>query len=120
MKTTVTIEGKMWIDKGDIDNFVFDCLDSTEARKMIDTNLKFSFSVEQNALVVTDQFDNLLHHIDAPVWWAWINEEHKTKAGLTDYEISYGVPKMIGACMLITFAGGMSNRTRLSDRTIAQ
>ena len=94
----ITAEGTLWIDLAD----VFAWLTNLGVRT--DGATGILFSIENDALQIQFQ-DNSVAEVDAPEFWAWVIDNH-FPAGMARYETLFGVPKVQGPDLTVTFAVG--------------
>ena len=101
---SVTAEGTLWIDLVD----VYRWLESRGALPEGSSGIRFS--VENDALVVECR-DTEPVEVDAAEFWTWILDKQLPK-GLNHFETVFGVPKMQGPDLVITFAASSDSDPR--------
>lgn len=92
----VTAEGKLWIDLVDVYGWLEERGIATEESSGV------RFSVENDALVLIRDGKDAAK-VDAAEFWTWVIDKHLPK-GIAHYETVFGVPKVDGPDLVITFA----------------
>lgn len=94
----ITAEGTLWIELVDVYSWLEDRGTATEGCEGI------SFSVPNDALRVRFEKSTMVE-IDAAEFWTWVIDKQLPK-GIAHYETVFGVPKVNGQDLVITFAAG--------------
>lgn len=94
----ISLTGEMSIDMSDVWVFVYKTIPG-----LSDAPGNVVFSVEEQALVITQGSET--SYIDGADFWAWIFNEQFPE-GMADLEKVFGVPRVVGNEMKITFAAG--------------
>lgn len=92
----ITLEGKLWIDLADV--YVWVESRGTSVERI--TGVRFD--IDCDALVLLSDDKDALE-IDAAEFWTWIfNKQLPT--GVAGYETVFGVPKVEGSDLVVSFA----------------
>lgn len=94
----VTCSGEMLIDMTDVWVWIYKTLPG-----LSDFPADVCFSVEEEALRITQGDD--VSYIEDTDFWTWIHNEQFPQ-GMADLEKVFGVPRVVGHEMKITFAAG--------------
>lgn len=98
---TITTEGTLWIELVDVYSWLEGRGTTTEGCESI------SFSVSNDALQVRFE-TSVVVEIDAAEFWTWVIDKQLPK-GIAHYETLFGVPKVNGPDLVITFATGSTD-----------
>jgi len=101
----ITAEGTLWIELADVFGWLAGIGMDTEY-----ATGKVVFSIENDALQIPFR-DGSTKEVDAVEFWTWVIDKH-LPAGFTHYETMFGVPKVDGPDMTITFATGSETNPR--------
>lgn len=94
---TFSAEGTLWIDLVDVYAWLkAGGYDVTPGHRLV-------FSVEDDGLQILQ--GDATRTVDAPELWSWVLD-HQVPASLKSVEIRFGVPKIVGGEMVITYAAG--------------
>lgn len=93
----ITLEGKLWIDLGDVYAWVESRGTSVEWM----TGMRFDIGCD--ALVLLSESDNDALEIDAAEFWTWVIDK-QLPGGIAGYETVFGVPKVEGSDFVVSFA----------------
>lgn len=99
----VTAEGRLWVDLVDVWTWLGAKGFSVEASRL-------RFSVADDALVVEGE-DGVLVEIDAAEFWTWVIDTQLPK-GIRHFETVFGVPRVEGPDLVISFATGSDGDPR--------
>ena len=100
----ITLEGKLWIDLGDVYAWVESRGTSVEWM----TGVRFDIGCDALVLL-NDGKDSL--EIDAAEFWTWVIDKQLPN-GLTGYETVFGVPKVEGSDLVVSFAASNESDPR--------
>lgn len=101
----ITAEGTLWIELADVFGWLTQAGMDTEG-----ATGKVVFSIENDALQIPFS-DGRTKEIDAVEFWTWVIDKH-LPTGIAHYETVFGVPKVEGPDLTITFAVGSETNPR--------
>lgn len=94
----ITIEGKLWIDLAD----VYALFESKKACAGHPAGVRFDIDCDALVLMLDDKYEV---EIDAAQFWTWVIDRHLPN-GIAGFETVFGVPKVEGQDLVVSFAAG--------------
>lgn len=92
----IALEGKLWIDLDD----VYAWVESRGTSVELMTGVRFDIGYD--ALMLLSEGKDALE-IDAAEFWTWVIDKQLPK-GVAGYETIFGVPRMEGSNLVVSFA----------------